>query len=187
MNRTSQVLSAGMIAACMLNAPVHAALVQTALVQTALVQSAAPVGAASSEADPVAAWLASTASVESRAFALAAGPQPMTAELQATAASFGSSAVPTAGTLSLWTFITSMRAQQQGDRFVALESNASLLRLGEGPAAPVPLPGALWLLVMGLLGMAGVRFTGPGRAAGSSDSAARQRPAQLPGLALART
>ena len=72
-----------------------------------------------------------------------------------------------AGT-SLWTFVTSVRAQQQSDRFVILEANVSLLRLADAVPAPVPLPGALWFMVMGMLGMAGVRITGVGSRASSS-------------------
>lgn len=171
MNRTHKLLAASLLAACVLGTPAQAALVETA------------VPAAATSADPVADWLAATAGDSSRAFALAAGPQPMTADPQATAAAVGSSTLPTAASLSLWTFITTMRAQQQGDRFVALESSVSLLRLAEGPVAPVPLPGALWLLVMGLLGMAGVRYTGPHKAGGAAPSPAAAPPRQ--GAALA--
>lgn len=183
MNRTHKLLGTGLLAAgmlgiSMLSEPAHAALVDAA--------PSAP--ATAPAADPVAAWLAATAGDNGRAFALAAGPQPMSTDLQATAAAVGSSALPTAASLSLWTFITTMRAQQQGDRFVALETSVSLLRLGEGPVAPVPLPGALWLLVMGLLGMVGVRFTGPDKAGRelAASPAPSSSPPQQPGLALAR-
>lgn len=155
MNRSHLLLGTCLLANCVLSAPSYAALVDTT----------PPAAGATSSVDSVAEWLASTADDNGRAFALASGPQLVTAEQGSTAAAVGSGTVPGATTLSLWTFITTMRAQQHGDRFVALESSASLLRLAEDPVAPVPLPGALWLLVMGLLGMAGVRFTGPGKSA----------------------
>ena len=100
---------------------------------------------------PVDAWIAATAVRQGKAFALAAAPTTADGPLSA----------GLAGT-SLWTFVTSVRAQQQSDRFVILEANVSLLRLAEAVPAPVPLPGALWFMVMGLLGMAGVRITGAG-------------------------
>lgn len=185
MNRTHKLLGTGLLAASMLGvgllgAPAHAALVDT-------VETAPSTLATTASTDPVAAWLTTTADDGGRAFALAAGPQPMTAQLQATAAALGSNILPTAASVSLWTFITTMRAQQQGDRFVALGTSVSLLRLAEGPVAPVPLPGALWLLVMGLLGMAGVRLTGPNKA-GRATQAAFAPPALPPrhGLALAQ-
>jgi len=85
---------------------------------------------------------------------------------------------PAGAGASLWTFVTSIRAQQQGDRFVILETHTSLLQLAEAPPAPVPLPGALWFLVMGLLGLAGVRITGRG------GERQRTAPATLHGAAL---
>ncbi|KPF52844.1 hypothetical protein D621_11060 [beta proteobacterium AAP51] len=161
MNRTHLLLSTGLVAACLLSTQARAALVDLELPPV-------PGLLASAEAEPAAAWLASPPALDPRAFALsfapAAGPQAMTSELRATATAVGSSALPSAATLSLWTFITAIRAQQQGDRFVALETNVSLLRLAEGPAAPVPLPAALWLMVVGLLGMVGVRYSGAGKA-----------------------
>ena len=90
-----------------------------------------------------------------RAYRLAVLPTSVNARLDATALAIGSRTRPTQATLSLWAFITTVRAQQSGERFVILEANTSLLQLAEGPAAPVPLPAAAWLLLTGLLGLAG--------------------------------
>ena len=108
---------------------------------------------------------------EGRAFALAASTGEGTP--QGTAAALGSRVLPIAATLNLWTFITNMRAQQQGDHFVLLESHVSLLQLAEAQVAPVPLPGAAWMMVMGLLGLVGSRLTGVRRRSVASSSGAR--------------
>lgn len=154
MKRNYLPLGALALSAALLGSTAQAALIEAEL--------PAATGAASAPDDAEAAWLAATAAGEGRAFALAAAPMAGQGTLQSTAAAIGSRSLPTPGTMSLWTFITSMRAQQQGDRFMVLETHVSLLRLAESPPAPVPLPGALWLMVMGLLGFAGVRATGQG-------------------------
>jgi len=115
---------------------------------------------------PVDAWIAATAVREARAFALAS--TATTAEGPLSAALTGT---------SLWTFVTSVRAQQQSDRFVILQANVSLLQLAEAVPAPIPLPGALWFMVMGLLGLAGVRITGTGAQARIRKSAIGGLPA----------
>ena len=72
-------------------------------------------------------------------------------------------ALPTGSPASLWSFITSVRAQQRGDTFSVLETNLSLVGMADAlPPSQVPLPAAAWCLLMGLLGMAGVRLTGQG-------------------------
>ena len=81
MNRTHKLLGTGLLAASMLGvgllgAPAHAALVDT-------VETAPSTLATTASTNPVAAWLTTTADDGGRAFALAAGPQPMTAQLQA--------------------------------------------------------------------------------------------------------
>lgn len=100
------------------------------------------------------------------AFALAVAPSGdgtlADGSLGATANAVGSLMLPNSSTLSLWTFITSVRAQQRGDTFSVLETHLSLVQLAESvPPSQVPLPAAAWFLVMGLLGMAGVKLTGP--------------------------
>lgn len=88
-----------------------------------------------------------------------------------------SSALPSSSSASLWTFITSVRAQQSGDTFSVLETNLSLVLEADAlPPSQVPLPAAAWCLLMGLLGMAGVRLTGQGtrRADGETNTAGPQ-------------
>ena len=102
----------------------------------------------------VSAWDLRGALRPDTAFALADG------SLRATANAVGSLTLPSGSTASLWTFITSVRAQQRGDTFSVLETN--LILMAESlPPSQVPLPAAAWFLVMGLLGIAGVRLTGP--------------------------
>ena len=102
-------------------------------------------------------------SAPSAPFTQAARPlatQPLAADGPSSGLGTGSLSSATPSTLNLWTFITSIRAQQQGDRFSLLETHVSLLQLAEPPAAPVPLPGALWFMVVGLMGLLGVRASG---------------------------
>ena len=82
------------------------------------------------------------------------------------------------GTSSLWIFITSVRAQQRGDTFSVLETNLSLVGMADAlPPSQVPLPAAAWCLLMGLLGMAGVRLTGQDKQrAGRESPAATAQP-----------
>lgn len=85
--------------------------------------------------------------------------------------------LPISGAVSLWTFITSVRAQQRGDTFSVLETNLALIGMADAlPPSQVPLPAAAWFLLMGLLGMAGVRLTGQDkqRAGGESPVATAQ-------------
>jgi hypothetical protein len=57
---------------------------------------------------------------------------------------------------NLWSFVISIRAQQQGQSFALLQTHVTILRLVDGPSvATVPLPAAGWLLAAGLFGLAG--------------------------------
>lgn len=178
-----RALSPAIAGLALAGSPAHADLISVdATLDPANVAVAAETGAA--------AWSSNWAPVVSRpntAFILEA-TTAAEGTLRASAAAPAAAAVPAGISASLWTFITSIRAQQQGDRFVILETNASLLQLAEGPAAAVPLPPTLWLMVVGILGFAGVRLTGreigsrkPDAAAGGA-AEARVQPAFGGGL-----
>ena len=63
--------------------------------------------------------------------------------------------------LFLWSLLRLVHAQREGKHFELVDRGVEfvLSNYTDQPSA-VPLPGALWLFVMGLLGLAGTRFTG---------------------------
>lgn len=65
--------------------------------------------------------------------------------------------------LSLWKLAAAVNAQKRGDSFELGEVKGATLPLSQpkgDPISAVPLPPTIWLLVMGLLGLAGTRITG---------------------------
>lgn len=66
---------------------------------------------------------------------------------------------PAALDLTLWNFITNIRAQQVSDPFVQLQTSAANIDYTiNGVPAPVPLPPAFWLFGAGLAALAVGRF-----------------------------
>jgi hypothetical protein len=86
---------------------------------------------------------------------------------------------PQAIELTLWQFIKTLRAQRSAHAFEMLELRLSVVQvtLGGEPVSQVPLPGAAWLMLMGLLGFAGVKLTGQRNAATAPEHAAMGLPA----------
>jgi hypothetical protein len=63
--------------------------------------------------------------------------------------------------LFLWNLLSIVHAQRGGRPFELTDSSvAFVLTHHADPPAAVPLPPAMWLFVMGLLGLAGTRMTG---------------------------
>lgn len=80
--------------------------------------------------------------------------------------------------LFLWTLLGLVNAQKQGRQFDLVDGGADFVVLNhKDKLAPVPLPGAIWLFVMGLLGLAGTRLTG-----GSSKKAQADQRENSPSL-----
>ncbi|MEI7465117.1 MAG: hypothetical protein WCJ87_07220 [Burkholderiales bacterium] len=80
---------------------------------------------------------------------------------------------------SLWNLVAAVNAQQSGDSFRLVEATVASLPVSPTNVDPllsaVPLPPAVWLFVMGLLGLAGTRITGM---AGRSSRAGSPAPAR---------
>lgn len=66
--------------------------------------------------------------------------------------------------LALWNFVAAVQAQQRSDSFEWVETSVAAQPLVQpttvDPLSVVPLPPAVWLFVMGVLGLAGTRVTG---------------------------
>jgi len=67
--------------------------------------------------------------------------------------------------LLLWNLCSVVKAQQKQQHFVALDRGIYSVSLNQEIAAAsavsaVPLPGAIWLFVMGVMGLAGAKVTG---------------------------
>lgn len=69
--------------------------------------------------------------------------------------------------LLLWNLVAMVRAQQHRQAFELIDTGITTIHLSEDIAkvSAVPLPGVVWLFVMGVMGLAGVRITGVGKGA----------------------
>ena len=73
--------------------------------------------------------------------------------------------------LLLWNLCAVVRSQQKRHHFEAIERGTNTVHISEDidKISAVPLPGAVWLFVMGVMGLAGTRVTGIKR--GKADTA----------------
>ncbi len=63
--------------------------------------------------------------------------------------------------LALWHLVATVHAQQQNKAFDLVDAGTKTVwKLEHDKVSEVPLPGVVWLFVMGLLGMAGTRLNG---------------------------
>ncbi|MES2099758.1 MAG: hypothetical protein V4569_08070 [Pseudomonadota bacterium] len=72
--------------------------------------------------------------------------------------------------LLLWNLIAMVRAHQVHHSFELVTAGINTVLISEdiGNVSAVPLPGAVWLFVMGVMGLAGTRITGVGKGAGEA-------------------
>ena len=84
--------------------------------------------------------------------------------------------------LLLWNLFAVVRSQQKRQYFEAIDRGIDTVRISEeiDKISAVPLPGAVWLFVMGVMGLAGTRVTGIRRGKAGTAGADDQRvwPAQ---------
>lgn len=65
--------------------------------------------------------------------------------------------------LALWHLVATVHAQQKNKAFDLMDAGAKTVwNLERDQVSPVPLPGVVWLFVMGLLGLAGTRLKAQG-------------------------
>ena len=72
--------------------------------------------------------------------------------------------------LLLWNLCAVVRAQQDRRTFALIDTGIATVFISEDIArvSAVPLPGAVWMFVMGVLGLAGTRVTGIKRSKGAA-------------------
>lgn len=125
------------------------------------------------------AWLAPSltqVSADYNAASLASTDEGDSLESRKVALASRALALPAAAAPSLWTFVTTVQAQQRGDTFLQLGTQLNLVQQTAVPTQ-VPLPGPLWLLVMGTLGLVGSRLN---RARGTQAAPQALSPALRP-------
>ncbi len=79
--------------------------------------------------------------------------------------------------LLLWNLCAVVRSQQGSHHFDAIDHGIDTVHLSEEieKVSAVPLPGAVWLFVMGVMGLAGARVTGITRTKAGTAGVAGQR------------
>lgn len=78
--------------------------------------------------------------------------------------------------LFLFQLLGIFHSQRHGRHFELADRGVAFVITHHDQPSPVPLPGALWLFLMGLLGLAGTRLTGVGGTTATQDT----RPPSLP-------
>lgn len=74
--------------------------------------------------------------------------------------------------LALWHLVATVHAQQQNKAFDLVDAGTKTVwKLEHDQVSAVPLPGVVWLFVMGLLGIAGTRLKGQAQTGRESESA----------------
>lgn len=85
--------------------------------------------------------------------------------------------------VALWNLVATIHAQQKSRSFDVVDMGAKTVwEIEKQQVSAVPLPGAIWLFVMGVLGLAGTSLT---RRAAPAKRESEQQPLALPWAAAA--